>query len=233
MKVMADKGIIKMNINSLSKYIIIFLFAVLVVLAILLMFYSAQNKRLERENVRLKEMVELRDAAITEIDKNIAALQQQVLEAESICNERLKARENLLTFLSIEPAYDVGKNGTFFPQLPACAVSDSSLLGRETGSRRWETLPSEINLHNGSKKGSVAPPATELTKNNIDSSPMGLATFSDSVATRSGKSVLAKNARQSDMVGVYEVISKNKSDYAVNAINNYWVQFTQRGDSKK
>ena len=73
MKVMADKGIIKMNINTLSKYIIIFLFAVLVVLAILLMFYSAQNKRLERENVRLKEMVELRDAAITEIDKNIAA----------------------------------------------------------------------------------------------------------------------------------------------------------------
>ena len=71
-----------MNINTLSKYIIIFLFAVLVVLAILLMFYSAQNKRLERENVRLKEMVELRDAAITEIDKNIASLQEQVKEAE-------------------------------------------------------------------------------------------------------------------------------------------------------
>lgn len=199
-----------MNINTLSKYIIIFLFAVLVVLAILLMFYSAQNKRLERENVRLSEMVELRDAAITEIDKNIAALQQQVLEAESICNERLKARENLLTFLSIEPAYDVGKNGTFFPQTPSFNINAL-----------------------GSKKGSVAPPATELTKNNIDSSPMGLATFSDSVATRSGKSVLAKNARQSDKVGIYEVISKNKSDYAVNAINNYWVQFTQRGDSKK
>ena len=77
-----------MNINTLSKYIIIFLFAVLVVLAILLMFYSAQNKRLERENVRLKEMVELRDAAITEIDKNIASLQEQVKEAEQICNER-------------------------------------------------------------------------------------------------------------------------------------------------
>ena len=186
---MAVKGIIKMNINTLSKYIILFLFAVLVVLAILLMFYSAQNKRLERENVRLKEMVELRDAAITEIDKNIAALQQQVLEAESICNERLKARENLLTFLSIEPAYDVGKNGTFFPQ-----------------------TPSEINLHNGSKKGSVAPFATELTKNDIDSSPMA----------------------QSDKVGIYEVISKNKSDYAVNSINSYISMFlTHAGDSKK
>ena len=32
----------------------------------------------------------------------------------------------------------------------------------------------------------------------LDSSASGLATFSDSVATRSGKSVLAKNARQSD-----------------------------------
>lgn len=182
-----------MNILEMSKYIIIFLFAVLVVLAILLMFYSAQNKRLERENTRLTEMVELRDAAITEIDKNIAALQQQVLEAESICNERLKARENLLTFLSIEPAYDVGKNGTFFPQ-----------------------TPSEINLHNGSKKGSVAPPATELKQNNnIDSSPSAL------------------NDKVVNKVGVYEVISKNKSDYAVNAINNYWVQFTQSSDSKK
>ncbi|MDT3694040.1 MAG: hypothetical protein ROM03_06475 [Mucispirillum sp.] len=177
-----------MNITQLSKYIIIFLFTVLVMLTVMLSIYAAQNKQLMQENTRLTEMVELRDAAITEIDKNIAALQQQVLEAESICNERLKARENLLTFLSIEPAYDVGKNGTFFPQ-----------------------TPSEINLHNGSKKGSVAPPATELTKNNIDSSPMA----------------------QSDKVGVYEVISKNKSDYAVNAINNYWVQFTHAGDSKK
>ena len=178
-----------MNINALSKYIILFLFAVLVVLAILLMFYSAQNKRLERENVRLKEMVELRDAAITEIDKNIAALQQQVLEAESICNERLKARENLLTFLSIEPAYDVDKNGTFFPQTPSFNINAL-----------------------GSKKGSVAPPATELTKNDIDSSPMA----------------------QSDKVGIYEVISKNKSDYAVNSINSYWSMFlTHAGDSKK
>lgn len=183
-----DKGTIKMNINALSKYVIIFLFTVLVVLSVLLSIYAAQNKQLMQENTKLTEMVELRDAAITEIDKNIAALQQQVLEAESICNERLKARENLLTFLSIEPAYDVSKDGASFPQ-----------------------TPSEINLHNGSKKGSVAPPATELTKNNIDSSPMA----------------------QSDKVGVYEVISKNKSDYAVNAINNYWVQFTQRGDSKK
>lgn len=88
-----------MNITQLSKYIIIFLFAVLVVLAILLMFYSAQNKRLERENVRLEEMVELRDAAISEIDKNIASLQKQVQQAESICNERLKARNDVLLLL--------------------------------------------------------------------------------------------------------------------------------------
>lgn len=168
---MADKGIIKMNIHALSKYIILFLFAVLVVLAILLMFYSAQNKRLERENTRLTEMVELRDAAITEIDKNIAALQQQVLEAESICNERLKARENLLTFLSIEPAYDVGKNGAFFPQ-----------------------TPSEINLHNGSKAGAEDRTAPVQPK----------------------------------------VISYEKSNIAINYINDYWSMFTaQLGDSKK
>lgn len=160
-----------MNITQLSKYIIIFLFAVLVVLAILLMFYSAQNKRLERENVRLEEMVELRDAAISEIDKNIAALQQQVLEAESICNERLKARENLLTFLSIEPAYDVGKNGTFFPQTPSF---DINALGSKAGAED-RTAP-------------VQP----------------------------------------------RVISYEKSNIAINYINDYWSMFTaQPGDSKK
>lgn len=172
-----------MNINALSKYIILFLFTMLVVLSVLLGIEKASNNTLTKENARLTEMVVLRDAAISEIDKNIASLQQQVLEAESICNERLKARENLLTFLSIEPTYNVGKKQT----------------------------PSEINLHNGSKKGSVAPFATELTKDNIDSSPMA----------------------QSDKVGVYEVVTKNKSDYAVNAINSYWVQFTHAGGSKK
>ena len=138
---MADKGIIKMNITQLSKYIILFLFAMLVVLSVLLGIENASNHKLTKENTRLTEMVELRDAAITEIDKNIAALQQQVLEAESICNERLKARENLLTFLSIEPDYDVGKNGTFFPQ-----------------------TPSEINLHNGSKAGAEDCTAPVLPK---------------------------------------------------------------------
>ena len=173
-----------MNINALSKYIIIFLFTVLVVLSVLLAIMHTENKALNKANAVLKEQVALRDTAINEIDKNIASLQEQVLEAESICNERLKARENLLTFLSIEPTYNVGKQQT----------------------------PSEINLHNGSKKGSVAPPATELTKNNIDSSPMA----------------------QSDKVGVYEVISKNKSDYAVNSINSYISMFlTHAGDSKK
>ena len=88
-----------MNISEMSKYVIIFLFTVLVVLSVLLSIYVAQNKQLMQENTRLTEMVELRDAAITEIDKNIAALQQQVLEAESICNERLKARNDILLLL--------------------------------------------------------------------------------------------------------------------------------------
>lgn len=168
---MADKGIIKMNITQLSKYVIIFLFTVLVVLSVLLSIYAAQNKQLMQENTRLTEMVELRDAAITEIDKNIAALQQQVLEAESICNERLKARENLLTFLSIEPAYDVGKNGIFFPQTPSFYIN---ALGSKAGAED-RTAP-------------VQP----------------------------------------------RVISYEKSNIAINYINDYWSMFTaQLGDSKK
>lgn len=168
---MADKGIIKMNITQLSKYIILFLFAVLIVLSVLLGIEKADNKRLTKENTRLTEMVALRDAAITEIDKNIAALQQQVLEAESICDERLKARENLLTFLSIEPAYDVGKNGTFFPQTPSFYIN---ALGSKAGAEN-RTAP-------------VQP----------------------------------------------RVISYEKSNIAINYINDYWSMFTaQSSDSKK
>ena len=155
-----------MSIASLSKYIISFLFAVLVVLSVLLAITQAENKTLQKTNAVLKEQLVLRDTAINEIDKNIASLQEQVQQAESICNERLKARENLLTFLSIEPAYNVGKKQT----------------------------PSEINLHNGSKAGAEDRTAPVLPK----------------------------------------VISYEKSNIAINYINNYWSMFTaQSSDSKK
>lgn len=160
-----------MNINALSKYIIIFLFTVLVVLSVLLAIMHTENNALNKANAVLKEQVALRDTAINEIDKNIAYLKKQVHEAESICEERLKARENLLTFLSIEPTYNVGKNGAFFPQ-----------------------TPSEINLHNGSKAGAEDRTAPMLSK----------------------------------------VISYEKSNIAINYINNYWSMFTaQSSDSKK
>ena len=174
-----------MNINALSKYIILFLFAVLVVLSVLLGIEKASNNKLTKENARLTEMVVLRDAAISEIDKNIASLQEQVLEAESVCNERLKARENLLTFLSMEPAYNVGKKQT----------------------------PSNTNWVGNSK--AVPHPNRPLLQGQVpqkcDSATLDL----------------------NNKVGVYEVVTKNKSDYAVNAINNYWVQFTHAGDGKR
>lgn len=177
-----------MNINVLSKYIILFLLAVIVVLSVLLAVYSAENKALQKANAVLKEQIALRDAAIGEMDKNIKALQQQVQQAEQICNERLKARNDLLTFLSLEPAYNVSKNGTFFPQTPSFT----------------------IDLHNGSQTGAETCTAPVQQKN-IDSSA----------------------SPQNDKGGIYEVISKNKSDYAVNAINSYWVQFTQSSYNKK
>lgn len=145
-----------MNINALSKYIILFLFAVLVVLSVLYMVQYAENTALQKANAVLKEQVALRDTAINEIDKNIKSLQQQVVEAELICNERLKARNDVVNFLHINP--------------PHFAQGSSGV-----------TTPSANNKQ----------------------------------------------------VVEYEVISKNKSDYAVNAINNYWVQFTHTGNSKK
>lgn len=91
--------------NNLMKYIIVALFAVIIIISILLIYYVSQNKRLERENTRLTEMVALRDAAISEVDKNIASLQEQVLEAESICNERLKARVEVHQLFSNPPNF--------------------------------------------------------------------------------------------------------------------------------
>ena len=89
-----------MGISQLSKYMILFLFTVLVMLSVLLGIEKANNKKLLKENTRLSEMVKLRDAAITEIDKNIEALKQQVNEAESICNDKIKARDDLYVFLT-------------------------------------------------------------------------------------------------------------------------------------
>lgn len=140
-----------MNINVLSKYIILFLFAVLVVLSVLLAVYGAENKGLQKANAVLKEQVALRDAAISEIDKNIKSLQQQIIEAEQICNERIQARKDVVDFLHINP--------------PNFAQSS---------------------------KGVSTPPAFYTG-----------------------------------------VIDDKKSDYAVNAINSYWVQFIQSSYSKK
>lgn len=105
-----------MSISALSKYIILFLFAVLIVLSILFAISSAENKALQKANAVLKEQIKLRDTAISEIDKNIKSLQQQVADAEQICNERLKARNDVLLLLknkdspaSIQPAASLNK----------------------------------------------------------------------------------------------------------------------------
>lgn len=105
-----------MSITSLSKYLILFLFTVLLVLSIFLAIQSAENKALQKANAVLKEQIALRDTAINEIDKNIKSLQLQVAEAEQICNERLKARNDVLLLLKnkdsparIQPAASLNK----------------------------------------------------------------------------------------------------------------------------
>lgn len=168
-----------MKMNTVSKYIIIVLFVTSVLLGINIIILNIQNDVLKERNTKLSEMAALRDAVISEMDKNIKALQQQVHQAELICNERLKARNDLLTFLSLEPAYNVSKNGIFFPQIPSL----------------------NIDMNFGSQTGAETCTAPVQQKN--------------------------------DKGGIYEVISKNKSDYAVNAINSYWVQFTQSSYNKK
>ncbi len=114
-----------MSITSLSKYLILFLFAVLVVLSVLLAVYSAENKALQKANAVLKEQVVLRDAAINAIDKNIASLQQQVIEAENICNERIQARKDVMSILHINPPnFAQGSKGVSTPPALNTGVID-------------------------------------------------------------------------------------------------------------
>lgn len=148
-----------MGISQLSKYMILFLFTVLVMLSVLLGIEKANNKKLLKENTRLSEMVKLRDAAITEINKNIEALKQQVNEAESICNDKIKARDDLYVFL---------------------------------------TKDAEPKLQNSSLIFAGAGNPSPYLKGEKD-----------------------------------EIVTKNKSDYAVNTINSYWMQFTHAGSGKK
>lgn len=151
-----------MNINALSKYIISFLFAVLVVLSILLAIIHAENKALNKANTVLKEQVALRDTAINEIDKNIKSLQQQVLEADAICNERLKARSDVIFFLNKDsPQYDIQ---------PAASLKKEQ-----------------------AKNGAIPAPFKNME----------------------------------------EVIDYEKSIFAIDNINNYWVQFAFTSSSKK
>lgn len=117
-----------MGIPQLSKYIIIFLFAVLVVLSVMLGIYSAENKQLSKDNTRLKEKVLLQETAIKEIDVNIKLLKNQLQEAESICNDRLKARNDLLVFLKNEPFKDTDKKADIYPSL-----NEILHTGSETG----------------------------------------------------------------------------------------------------
>lgn len=148
-----------MSISQLSKYIILFLFTVLVMLSVLLGIEKANNKKLLKENTRLSEMVKLRDAAITEIDKNIQALKEQVNEAESICNDKIKARDDLYVFLYKDVEFNLQKSSLHFA---GAGFTSPSLRGEKD-----------------------------------------------------------------------EIVTKNKSDYAVNTINGYWMQFTHAGSGKK
>lgn len=172
-----------MNINVLSKYIILFLFAILVVLSGLLIAYSAENKALQKANAFLKEQVVLRDAAINEIDKNIASLQEQVKETEQICNERIQARKDVVDFLHINP--------------PNFAQSS---------------------------KGVSTPPALNNWAGNSEAVP------------RPNHPLLLGNENPAH-VGYFrnkEIITDEKSNIAINHINNYWGMFTTlASDSKK
>lgn len=202
---MADKGVIYMNINALSKYIISFLFAGLVVLSVLLAIYHAENKALNKANTVLKEQIALRDTAINEIDKNIKSLQQQVIEAEQICNERIKARSDVVNFLHINPPHFAqGSSGVTTP-----SANNKQVVEYEVISKNKSDYAVNSNNWAGNSKAVPRPNHPR---------------FKGQVPQKCDSASLELNNK---------VISYEKSSYAINSINSYWVQFTHAGSSKK
>lgn len=171
---------------NISKYIIALILAILVVLAILLAIMRTENKSLQRVNTLLKEQVAQRDTVIAEIDKNIAALKQQVLEADAICNERLKARSDVIWFLNKDsPQHDIQ---------PAASQ-------KKEQANSWKGLQSPAPFH--------------------------LPRFQGQVTQKRGSASLEQG------LNMEEVIDDEKSIFAIDNINNYWVQFTRPSSSKE
>lgn len=90
-----------MSLSALSKYIILFLFALVVVLGAAIGILSADNRALLKANAALKEQVAYRDMVISEVQNNIDALKAQAAAIEQSCAKRLKAREDVMTLFDI------------------------------------------------------------------------------------------------------------------------------------
>lgn len=139
-----------MNISALNKYIIIFLFAAIIIVSIMLIIFVQENKTLHKRVAIQQEQIVLRDASIAELEKNINALQLQVIETEKTCNLRIKAREDSF--------YILNKNR--LSQHDCFAGVDTAKLSTPAGS----------------------------IQNKVD----------------------------------YDIVTKDKSNFAINSINNYW-----------
>lgn len=197
-----------MSITSLSKYLILFLFTVLLVLSIFLAIQSAENKALQKANAVLKEQIALRDTAINEIDKNIKSLQLQVAEAEQICNERLKARNDVLLLLKnkdspvrIEPAASLNKEQA------------NNWKGLQTSVQPTFLFPPDLV---GKRSSSL-----ESTR------PFQLPRFQGQVTQKCDSASLEQG------LNIGGIMDYEKSNIVIDSINSYWVQFTSTSNSKK
>lgn len=196
-----------MNINALSKYIISFLFAVLVVLSILLAIIHAENKALNKANAVLKEEIALKDTAINEIDKNIKSLQQQVADTEQICNERLKARNDVLLLLNKDS-----------PQ----TIQPAASLKKEQANS-WKGLQSPVQPTFLFPSDLVGKRSSSLE----GARPFHLPRFQGQVTQKRGSASLEQG------LNIGGIIDYEKSTFVIDNINSYWVQFAFTSSSKK
>lgn len=198
-----------MSITSLSKYLILFLFTVLLVLSIFLAIQSAENKALQKANAVLKEQIALRDTAINEVDKNIKSLQLQVAEAEQICNDRIKSRNDVLLLLKNKDS-------------PA-RIQPAASLNKEQANN-WKGLQSPVQPTFLFPSDLVGKRSSSLE----GTRPFQLPRFQGQVTQKCDSASLEQG------LNIGGIMDYEKSNIVIDSINSYWMRYiAQSSNSKK
>lgn len=84
----------------MTKYLILFLISICIILSVMLGIYIIDNKLLIKENERLSMMIDIQLNTIKKIESNLSSIQSQSKKLSIACDERLKARNDVSKIFS-------------------------------------------------------------------------------------------------------------------------------------